>query len=1640
MLGLDDNEESDLPQEYKQGLYYPDELKNGEIDSFSMRDLYNIHLGKKMNNNNEVKQQQHETTMTTTSFFNASTTMTTIRVMDDISGDEKQSSDGNNNNDDNDYYQLVFDIKHCIFKAGNDTKLLFSIFDDTDKKIITEEYCLHLSENNFPKVGSPEDCKVLFKNLSSELLSHDIYITCRIYRIGPMEAPDVMNHNTKNNKKKNQKINSNEEGIVRPYAATVIRLKDHISKLLSNLGEEIKFEPGTAPICCPKEESTFVKLTFDLISENKNTHYIAPLSIGIAHGLILYRGDINCVEKNYQFYDKLTEIETLSIDPSFHNEKHILYVTIHDIHVNQRNKRAACNVCIKMQLRDNESPYKPILGSMMLGKGKMAIPTTETISPVYYHNNDPIINQTYQILIPSNITKLSNCHLYFTLWHIPATNKKPDERGFAYIKLYHNKLKQLTGNNEYELPLYRHDKKSVNNYLDCDTLKSENKSIRIFFKLSSTKIYSNIDIHIFLTWKQHDINKVISAIKRCARQPFVNLLTILDELMKNIFMIFLESDNQLLIEQTFATLIGILGEANKGTTIKYKPRIESWIELHFKYSKIWRILSIQQLRLLQWIASSDAISATKKDANTTLKQQSAEMIRQLQNMMRGIKYLFNIMRRSSQIECNQNPTKRDIISQEYNKQINQLFNCMNRVMSLKQPKTVAGVQSFALRNFLDLLDSVPTQTSTTLTQTVVKFINSIHNQGINNSVEKLLLIRRCLEHPKLERKDIVNILLPSICNILNHHMNESKDERAACATVMQKCIQFLDPLKPRSVLYSNSKYPVILPIDKKLIYPSQSLLDQFAILMLKMFGILDEIRNNDLYDLLSVQKIFGKQIEKNKKIIDNDNKLKTKIIISNDQLLAHRDFFITIADLSRVLSANQSLNQQHQEHQQQEEEDDDNDDDDDDIITSWGDKCDRIDKAITTLRSENEQDAVRVIESALLCCNNILKKSTFPHQWIIMRMVESEVAMRALSWFGSTLKRNYLSKSFDSGRNLWKQWLELGMIFLSNEDFALEDMNELRANIIRENYGDVRNIAIKKLTVAWNVLTPHRAALADTMIKAAVETSASEVEEIQEFAVDVYFQMIKSEFESSNNMNSVETHTIDQIDQLTAKYSNKENVINRYLDFFRIRVKKKLDNGTNQKLKKMGNTFLSDIERLYNYLVQLKKLPNTAKYEDERTAATLKLLQYLNSSGKNELYNRYIHHLALMHQTLSNHICAAICFKSHADRLGWSDNILKEEPLVGLSKDYEWKRHVNLCELSHKHFMLGEAWEMGVNVCQELAKAYQDEIFDLKALSSILEKQSHLWKLISNQDRVFHSSYLVRFYGTFNQPKLYGDNIDNKSFIYRSGNGKNPESIRDFTQRIKNKYENAKIINSASSINYDPNESKENIIQITTLTPSSIEELNGGIFKWEQEKYLKAPLRLRKYYRENETSVYFYTNAVQKKKNKKDNEFRSLWITKTFIVCQDEIPSMRRRIPVISEKIVEYTPFQTAINQIADKNGEVVKIIEKLENDPTKSTNAISMNLNGILDAAVMGGINKYREAFFDGTYLSEYPAETKLVSKFVNTLKKQMLIAKNGLDCYDKYSIDALQPHVDHLKACYKKQMIALSEFYKETQKYIDQ
>ena len=113
------DEKEELPQEFQEesSLFLPEELKESTISSFNAFDLFGMHATQMCQNSQSklhARKQKQETA--------------------------KMSENENENG--LIFYQLVFDIKHCIFKAGNDT--------------------------------------LLFRNLQSSSILNDLYIICRM--------------------------------------------------------------------------------------------------------------------------------------------------------------------------------------------------------------------------------------------------------------------------------------------------------------------------------------------------------------------------------------------------------------------------------------------------------------------------------------------------------------------------------------------------------------------------------------------------------------------------------------------------------------------------------------------------------------------------------------------------------------------------------------------------------------------------------------------------------------------------------------------------------------------------------------------------------------------------------------------------------------------------------------------------------------------------------------------------------------------------------------------------------------------------------------------------------------------------------------------------------------------------------------------------------------------------------------------------------------------------------------------------------------------------------------------------------------------------------------------------------------------
>ena len=55
----------------------------------------------------------------------------------------------------------------------------------------------------------------------------------------------------------------------------------------------------------------------------------------------------------------------------------------------------------------------------------------------------------------------------------------------------------------------------------------------------------------------------------------------------------------------------------------------------------------------------------------------------------------------------------------------------------------------------------------------------------------------------------------------------------------------------------------------------------------------------------------------------------------------------------------------------------------------------------------------------------------------------------------------------------------------------------------------------------------------------------------------------------------------------------------------------------------------------------------------------------------------------------------------------------------------------------------------------------------------------------------------------------------------------------------------------------------------------------------------------------------------------------------------------------------------------------------------------LTMQLSGVVDAAVQGGVMKYREAFFEGTYMDEFPDHRRHQQPFSRALAHQISIVR---------------------------------------------
>ncbi|KAG1094700.1 hypothetical protein G6F42_018707 [Rhizopus arrhizus] len=430
---------------------------------------------------------------------------------------------------------------------------------------------------------------------------------------------------------------------------------------------------------------------------------------------------------------------------------------------------------------------------------------------------------------------------------------------------------------------------------------------------------------------------------------------------------------------------------------------------------------------------------------------------------------------------------------------------------------------------------------------------------------------------------------------------------------------------------------------------------------------------------------------------------------------------------------------------------------------------------------------------------------------------------------------------------------------------------------------------------------------------------------------------------------------------------------------------------------------------------------------DERITATLKLMKFIQVIEREEIYIKYVHQLVQLHLDSRNFIEAALTLRFHADLLQWdpSDKLAAISDL-SLPVQSSFSRKEGLYMKMITYLDQGNAWEICVQLCKELAYEYENTLYDYIKLSDILQRQATFAENIVKKERCFTEYFRVGFYG-----RGFPASNRNRQYIYR---GLEWEKMSSFVERMQNRHPNAQLLPSkiSNSMSITDDQLKEldsaldgQYLQITPVTPipdtDDIPCLSNP----------NAPDSIKKYYSFNNVSEFSFSKPVTRESTDKssghdkqpESDFLNLWTEKFDFECEDKFPTIVRRSKIISSQTRVISPIENAVTAMENKNKELESLEKKYAAHLPKSgrrmsslappvnINPFSMSLNGAVDAPVNGGVPLYKKAFLSKEYWDKNPEMRQWIYRLQNAIQDQVLIIKKCLETHNKLVSNEMRP-----------------------------
>ncbi|XP_049341467.1 dedicator of cytokinesis protein 3-like isoform X2 [Astyanax mexicanus] len=645
------------------------------------------------------------------------------------------------------------------------------------------------------------------------------------------------------------------------------------------------------------------------------------------------------------------------------------------------------------------------------------------------------------------------------------------------------------------------------------------------------------------------------------------------------------------------------------------------------------------------------------------------------------------------------------------------------------------------------------------------------------------------------------------------------------------------------------------------------------------------------------------------------------------------------------------------------------------------------------LNNFHSKDELKEFLLKIFCVfRNLMKLSVFPRDWSIMRLLTSQIIVTTTRYLTPALHKNFSDADFDF--KVWNSFFSLAVLFVSQPSLQLESLSQVKRKRILDKYGDLRVQMAYELYSMWQKLGDNKPHFTPGMMGPFLGVTLVPQTEVRNIMIPIFHDMMDWEQRKNGNFKQVEAELMDKLDSMMSDGKGEEN----HRELFGLLTQlfgpypSLLEKMEQETWRETGVSFITSVTRLIERLLDYRDSVRGEETESKKLGANI-MNFYKCEITKEDMYIRYIHKLCDLHLQMHNYTEAAFTLLLYWELLQWSEQPLRD--LMQYPAQSQWQRKETLSRKILHYFNKGKCWEYGISLCRELALQYE-MLYDYHSLSWIRKMEASFYDNIIEQQRLEPEFFRMGFYG-----RKFPFFLRNKEFVCR---GYDYERLEDFQQRMLTEFPQAIALQQPNLPDDSIQQSDAQYLQIYAVTPVS--ELSDG------PMMDRVPERIKSFYRINNVSRFHYDRPFHKGPKDRENEFRSLWIERTTLVLCRPLPGISRWFEVERREVMEVSPLENAIYVVENKNQELRTLISQYQHRHHHGNiNLLSMCLNGVIDAAVNGGIARYQEAFFDKDYISSHPEEMERINQLKELMQEQVHILGVGLAVHEKLVHPEMRP-----------------------------